>query len=380
MTGAITAFAAAQVFDGTDLLEDRAVLVADGLVQEVVPSNVVLAHAQEVRLGEGILAPGFVDLQVNGGGGVMFNDAPSRDTLRTMAEAHARLGTTTLVPTLITDRPEITEAAVDAVAGADVPGVIGLHLEGPHLAPAKKGAHDADLIRAMTLSDLEFLLESAARLPILKVTLAPESVSVQQIAALAEAGVIVSLGHSACDYQVARQAGVAGARCVTHLFNAMSGLDHREPGLVGAALAWGGFSAGLIADLVHVHGDVIRLALAAKQGPGQIFLVTDAMAVAGTDLNNFRLNGRAIHRSGGRLTLVDGTLAGADLDLPTALRNLAQLGVPLERALAMATAIPADVVGAKRAGRLAPGMPADMVYLTPALDLVQAWRGGQKIA
>ncbi|MBM7066619.1 N-acetylglucosamine-6-phosphate deacetylase [Actibacterium sp. 188UL27-1] len=380
MTGDVTAFGAGQLFDGDRLVPDRAILVRDGRVADIVEAQTVPAGTDYVQLEGGILAPGFVDLQVNGGGRVMFNDAPSAATLRTIAAAHAGLGVTALLPTLITDRPDVTRAAIEAIATSDLPGIAGLHLEGPHLSIAKKGAHDGDLIRSMGEDDLQILLGAAARLPVLKVTVAPESVTPEQVKRLAAAGVVISLGHSACGFADAQRLAEAGATCVTHLFNAMSGLGHREPGLVGAALALGGLSAGLIADLTHVHGDVIRLALAAKTGPGAIFLVSDAMAPAGTTMDSFHLNGRLIRRAGGQLTLQDGTLAGADLDLATAQRNLVGLGVPLDRALAMATRIPADVIGATGLGRLRPGGRADFVHLTPGLDLAGVWRGGQKIA
>ena len=245
-----------------------------------------------------------------------------------------------------------------------VPGILGLHLEGPHLSVARKGAHDAELIRAMGADDLALLCDAAARLPVLKVTLAPETVTPDQVATLVAAGVIVSLGHSDAGFGTCMAAAKAGASCVTHLFNAMSQLGNREPGLVGAALTCGGLSAGLIADGIHVHPASIRAAMAAKAGPGQVFLVSDAMSVAGSEQTEFTLNGRLIRRVAGRLTLEDGTLAGADLDQLTAVRNLVGWGITDEpRALAMATSIPADLIGVAGYGRLTPGGPADFLHL-----------------
>ncbi|MEJ2016834.1 MAG: N-acetylglucosamine-6-phosphate deacetylase, partial [Maritimibacter sp.] len=333
----------------------------------------------------GLICPGFVDLQVNGGGGVMLNDEPSVDTLRRMAVAHARLGATSIMPTLITDTPDKTVAAIDAVEAAiaaGVPGILGLHLEGPHLSVSRKGAHDGGMIRAMTGADLEVLLDAAQRLPVLKLTISPESVSTDQIASLTRAGVLVSLGHSDASYAACDQAAAAGARCVTHLFNAMSQLTGREPGLVGAALAQGGLSAGLIADGHHVHPETIRLAMRAKAGPGQIFLVSDAMAVAGTDMSAFELGGRRILRRDGRLTLEDGTLAGADLDLLTAMRNLTRWGIAdVDTALAMATSIPASLIGAAQGvGTLAPGAPADFLLIDPSGQApAKVWQAGHAI-
>lgn len=370
-------FVGADVFDGATMHAGAALVVEDGRVVAIGPE----AAGERVELGGGVLAPGFVDLQVNGGGGVMLNDRPSLEGIAAICAAHGRLGTTGLLPTLITDRPEVTRAAVAAGVAAvgRIPGFLGLHLEGPHLDPRRKGAHDPALIRPMEAADLALLTEAAGRLPALLVTLAPESVTQAQIAALSAAGVVVSLGHSDCGAGTARRAFEAGARAVTHLFNAMSQLGNREPGLVGAALDASGVQAGLISDGVHVAVESMRVALAAKRGTDGIFLVTDAMAVAGTDLDEFELNGRRILRRDGRLTLADGTLAGADIDFAGALRVLVgQVGVPLAAALRMATAGPAGVIGAE-AGRLVPGGAADLVHLDGDLVLRGVWRWGERL-
>jgi N-acetylglucosamine-6-phosphate deacetylase len=258
-----------------------------------------------------------------------------------------------------------------------MPGFLGLHLEGPHLDPRRKGAHDAGLIRPMEEGDLELLLAAAAELPALMVTLAPEAVSAAQIAALAAAGVIVSLGHSDTSEGAARAAIGAGASCVTHLYNAMSPLAHRAPGLVGAALD-SAVRAGIIPDGVHVAPAAFRIALAMK--PGRLFAVTDAMAVAGTEATEFTLNGRRILREGGRLTLTDGTLAGADVTLPQALRWMtAEAGVPVETALAMTTSVPAEVLGLSDRGALRAGCVADLVHLSDDFALHGVWRGGARL-
>jgi N-acetylglucosamine-6-phosphate deacetylase len=375
-------FTGARIFDG-ERLRDGDVLVEGGDIAAILPPGSAGQGAEVVPLPGGILAPGFVDLQLNGGGGLMLNDRPDVETLMLMARAHAGLGALTILPTLITDTPDITRRAVDAVAEAirqGVPGIAGIHLEGPHLSLARKGAHDPALIRPMSEDDLGFLLATAARLPRVLTTLAPESVTLAQIARLSAAGIIVSLGHTDCSYDTAREAARAGARVATHLFNAMSQIGNREPGLVGAVLDDGNLSAGLIADAIHVHPAVMRAALAAKTGPGEIFLVTDSMAPAGTDITEFPLNGRRIRRGNGRLTLDDGTLAGADLDMARALRVLRDLGLPLDRALRMATLGPARVLGlADRRGRLIAGRRADMVHLSVGLELTAVWQGGVSV-
>ena len=335
------------IFDGDRLRHGCIAHFEDGALCEIrteTGSNTVDHAASYIDLDGDILSPGYVDLQVNGGGGVMFNADPSLNTIKRIARAHHRLGVSALLPTLITDTPDVTRAAISAGIEAvkeGVPGVAGIHLEGPHLSITRKGAHDAALIRPMDDADLAALLTAATALPTLMVTLAPENATPEQVRTLAKAGVIVSLGHTNAGFETCMAYISAGARCATHLFNAMSQLGNREPGLVGAALQSGELSCGLIADGLHVHPASIRTAWQAKSGPGRIFLVSDAMAVAGTEDTSFHLGGREILRKGGKLTLQDGTLAGADLDLTTAIRLLVeQVGISLEDALCAATTTP----------------------------------------
>lgn len=349
MTAPPVTFRNGRLFDGKTLRDGHALRVEGERVVALGPDAEMPRDGRQVDLAGDILSPGYVDLQVNGGDGIMFNDDPSRQTLQRIAAAHRRLGCAAILPTLITDSADKTRAAIDAVIGAvraDMPGIAGLHLEGPHLSVTRKGAHDAALIRPMQDSDLELLLSAARALPVLKVTIAPESVTLEQVETLSKAGVLVSLGHTDADFDTCSRYAAAGAGCVTHLFNAMSQLGNRQPGLVGAALANGGLSAGLIADAIHVHPQTMRAAWTAKTGPGRIYLVSDAMAVAGTDCTSFELGGRRILRREGRLTLADGTLAGADLDLTTAIRVMTyQVGVSLESALLAATSVPASLIG-----------------------------------
>ncbi|MCF7746808.1 N-acetylglucosamine-6-phosphate deacetylase [Sulfitobacter sp. M39] len=348
MTAPLTAYTGARIFDGHDLLTGHALVVHPDGIPRITPLTALPTGAKTRSLNGGILSPGFVDLQVNGGGGVMLNSAPDLDTLRTMAAAHRRLGTRAFLPTLITDTPAHSRAAIAAVAEAlhlGMAGIAGLHLEGPHLSVARKGAHEGSLIRPLSDDDMAMLTDAVARIPNLMMTLAPENATPDQIAALTQAGVLVSLGHSDCDYDTAMRAFDAGARMATHLFNAMSQANARSPGLVGAALDHPRVASGLIADGVHVHPAMIRAALAANRGAAEVFLVTDAMATGGSDITSFTLNDREILRSDGRLTLADGTLAGADLTLLQAVRYMHNtVDEPLERALARATVIPAQLL------------------------------------
>lgn len=355
-------FAATTLFDGAQLLDDMAVILRDGVIEAIVPRPAGVVPMP------GILAPGFVDLQVNGGAGLMVGAGTDAAALARICAAHRDLGCAGILPTLITDGPEVTArvlAAGIAAARVDTPGFLGLHLEGPHLDPRRAGAHDAALIRPMTDADMAVLIAARADLPALMVTLAPEAATPAQIAALTAAGIIVSLGHSDCTLDQAQAAFAAGARCATHLFNAMSPLGHRQPGLVGAVLS-GDAQAGIIADGTHVDPAALRIALRAR--PGGLFLVSDCMAVAGTTLTEFPLQGRRILRRDGRLTLADGTLAGADLRLDRAVRVAVAAGADPAQALAMATSVPADLIGAK-AGRIAPGRAADLILLDADLHL-----------
>ena len=381
MTEGLTEYTGAAILDGETIHKGHALLCEGGRVKAIARPGELPDGCRMVKLHGGLICPGFVDLQVNGGGGVMLNDAPSPETIATICKAHLPFGTTSLLPTLITDTPaRMARARRAAIAALEqgVAGLLGLHFEGPHLAPARKGAHDAALIRPMGADDLAFLETAAGDLPTLMVTLAPESARPEQIRALARAGAIVSLGHSDADYPAALEAIRAGAACATHLFNAMSQLTARAPGLVGAALESGALHAGLIADGIHVDPAAIRIALRAKAGPGRIFLVTDAMAVTGSNLAEFTLNGCRILRRAGRLTLADGTLAGADLDMISAVRFMVEtIGIAREEALRMASLYPAELIGrSNEIGRLAPGTRADFLHLDANLNILGVWQGG----
>lgn len=339
----------ARYFDGDTLTDPTTVQFDGDEFAGTFGKDHHIQGAAEIDLGGDILFAGYVDLQVNGGDGILFNSTPHCDGLQRMAKAHRRLGTTAFLPTLITDSPEVTRAAIaatqDAIA-AQLDGIAGLHLEGPHLSAARKGAHSGDLIRPMTEQDLGLYLDAATSLPCLKLTIAPENVTEDQVTRLARAGVILSLGHTDADYDTCLRYFKAGVRATTHLFNAMSQLNSRSPGLVGATLGTGSVSAGVIADGVHVHPQSLRAAWDAKKGPCGLFLVTDAMAVAGSDITEFDLRGRQITRKDGILTLDDGTLAGADLDLTRAVKVMVEdVGISLVDALGAATSTPATLIG-----------------------------------
>ena len=379
----LTAVSGARIFDGEDWHDDAALLIEFGYVAGIVPAATIPTHAERVALDGGMVVPGFVDLQVNGGGGVLFNNAPTLESIGTICAAHAQFGTTALLPTLITDTASINDEAIAAgIAAADarVPGFIGVHLEGPHLSLARKGTHDPSLIRPMDDADLARLTAAARALPNLICTVAAEAVLPAQIAALRDAGAVVSLGHSDATYAEANAAFDAGASMVTHLFNAMSQLGNREPGLVGAALERPEVTAGLIADGIHVHAASIALALRAKRGPGHIFLVTDAMSQTGTDLTSFELNGRTITRAERALRLADGTLAGADLDMIDAVNFMIDaIGLDPAEAFRMASLYPARAIGMEGTlGHLRPSAEASFVHLSDDRQVQSTWIAGNR--
>lgn len=380
----LLAVSGARIFDGHEWHDDAALLIEFGFVAGIVPLANIPEHAERVTLEGGMVVPGFVDLQVNGGGGVLFNNAPTLESLRTICAAHAQFGTTALLPTLITDTAEINDKAIAAGIAADaerVPGFNGLHLEGPHLALSRKGTHDPDLIRPMDEADLARLTAAAKALPNLICTVAAETVPPVQIKALVEAGAVVSLGHSDATYDQANAAFDAGASMATHLFNAMSQMGNREPGLVGAVLDRPEVNAGLIADGIHVHAVSMDVALRAKRPPGHIFLVTDAMSQTGTDLKTIELNGRTITRANGALRLADGTLAGADLDMIDAVNLMIDtIGLPPDEAFRMASFYPAKAIGrAETLGHLRSAAVANFVHLSDARQVQSTWIAGEEV-
>lgn len=370
----VTALRAPRVFDGFHLHADATIIIAGGRVVDVTQNPPPGAPTEDFP--DTLLAPGFIDLQANGGGGALFNDAPTPATLRIIAAAHRRFGTTGIMATLITDARDKIQAAAEAVRTSEEPCVIGLHLEGPFLNPERRGVHAGRFIRIPDEDDLRFLSRETPR-PLL-VTLAPEMTGAGFVAALAESGIRVSIGHSAASYEQAIQALEAGAGGFTHLFNAMPPLAGRDPGPVGAALAPSARPsvAGIIADGHHVHPANLRLAFAAL-GAERLALVSDAMPSLGSDQDRFMLQGREIRVADGRLTTEDGTLAGAHLDLASAVRNaVALMGASVEQALRMATRTPADYLGLHDRGRLTPGARADIVALDAALRPVRVWVAG----
>ena len=367
-------FIAEQLFDGTELHSNVALVVDEGKV--VAVGGEPAADAVALR---GLLAPGLIDVQVNGGGGALFNNDPTVNALGKMSAAHARYGTTGFMPTLITDEVSVMHKAAEAVSAAireGVPGVIGVHFEGPHLSVPKKGTHEEKFIRA--LSDDELAIFARDDLGLKMVTLAPENVAPADIEKLVALGVKVCLGHSNADGKTVAAAVTAGATGFTHLFNAMSPLHSRDPGMVGTALISDGCWCGLIADGHHVSAEAMILAIKAKPR-GKIMLVTDAMSLVASEEKSFPLFDRIVTREGDRLTSTTGELAGSHLDMIGAVRNTRDwCGVELAEALRMAALYPAQFLGAQ-GGYIEAGAPADMILLDDQLQVQKTWIGGQEV-
>lgn len=373
----MTVLAPTWLFDGEAIRTGAAVAIEAGRIAAVLES----APAGATRL-DGLLAPGFIDIQVNGGGGVLFNDAPTVGSLRTITAAHRRFGVTGLMATLISDNRDKTRAAINAVSEAvaeGVEGVIGLHLEGPWLSEPRRGVHPAANLRPLDAADLDLL--TAPRAFPLMVTLAPECVSPGGIAKLVAAGVRVSLGHTAADFETTARALDAGASCFTHLFNAMPPLESRNPGVLGAALSRAEAWAGLILDGIHVHPASARAAFLAKTSRRMI-LVSDAMATIGATSSDMALFGERVSLSQGALRTPGGTLAGAHLELATAVRNATtMMGASETDALRMATCTPAEFLGVdQQRGRIAIGARADLVLLDSGLNVRDVWASGSRAA
>lgn len=359
-----------------------AVLVENGRIADVVSAgDARVRQAAQHDLQGRLLLPGFIDTQVNGGGGVLFNDAPTVATLRTIAAAHARYGSTGLLPTLISDDLEVMREAVAAVEQAmaeGVPGILGIHLEGPFLAPERKGVHDPAKIRAIDAQGVE--VAAALKRGKTLLTLAPERTTPEVIRELCARGVTVAAGHTAGGYEQTRDALAAGVRGFTHLFNAMTPLGSREPGAVGAALDDAASWCGLIVDGHHVAPATLRIAIRAKAA-GKMMLVTDAMPPVGADDLTFRLNGERVSCRGGICLTPGGVLAGSCLDMAGAVRNTVNmLGLPLDEAARMASAYPAAFIGLEAThGRIAAGYVADLVVADDEVEVAETWIGGRRV-
>ncbi len=368
-----------QVMTDGGLQAGLAVRLSGDRIMAVGPADQIAAGADVRDLGGARLLPGFIDVQVNGGGGVLFNDAPTAQAIAEIGAAHRRFGTTGFLPTLISDDLATVQTAIAAVRdaiAAGAPGVLGLHIEGPFLSPRRKGIHDASKLRRIDEPAFELLTSLDVGRTL--VTLAPETTSGEMIGRLVRAGVVVSAGHTNATYAVVRTALDHGLSGFTHLFNAMSPLASREPGVVGAALEDINSWCSIIVDGRHVDPVVLKIALRCRP-MNRFILATDAMPCVGSTRTSFVLQGKTITVRGGACVDEHGTLAGSDLDMASAVRNAVRmLGLDLADASRMASRHPAEFLGlGETHGRIAPGYRADLVLLDDDLRVLGSWIGGQ---
>ena len=369
-----------RVLRGQALVAGQCVLLEGSRILDIVPDSHPSARgAAPVDLHGNMLLPGFIDSQVNGGGGVLFNDAPSVDVIRQIGRAHRRFGTTGFMPTLISADLDVVARAIAAARGAmeaGVPGVLGIHIEGPFLNVERKGVHDPAKLRELDTSAVGLLTSLGIGRTL--VTLAPEMTKPEIIQKLAAAGVIVSAGHTNATYAQVVAALHHGLTGFTHLFNAMSQLTGRKPGVVGAALENLDSWCGIIVDGQHTAPVVLRLALRCKPS-SRFMLVTDAMPCLGTDARSFKLQGREITVSGTVCLDEDGRLAGSNIDMASCVRNaVSLLGVSLPEAVRMASLYPAEFLGlSHELGRIAPGYRANLVLADDKLNVLETWIDGK---
>lgn len=377
------------VFTGETVLPHHAVIVENGRILQVIPQEQLdNSQLNEIEpdarfdLNDEILAPGFIDLQVNGGGGVMFNNSPNLSGIQTIAKAHAQYGTTALLPTLITDNYDVMKQAVNAVNQAiknNINSIIGIHLEGPFLNSEKKGAHDAEKFCAIDEQGFNIINSISDGKTL--ITIAPELTTLVMINRICEKGIIVCAGHSAANFEQTNSALSAGVTGFTHLYNAMTPLLSREPGMVGAALNDEHSWFGIIADGYHMHPAAFRVAITAKQTGGAI-LVTDAMATVGSTDNSFVLDGETIFAVDGRCTNAAGSLAGSDLNMNTAVKNAIKFArINWKEAIRMATVYPAKAIGIDHEmGYIKPHYHANFVSLDKNHNVTNTWIQGQSIS
>ncbi len=375
----IKALCGARIFDGEQFFDQYALLVANDKIVGLMPETQLSGQFQRLELQGGVLAPGFIDVQVNGGGGLMFNDHTDVESLKTMVAGHRKFGTVGMLPTLISDTAEVSRAgaiACEQAIQAGVKEVLGVHIEGPFFNPVRRGVHQEQYLRVPDEHDLEWpsLCPSGTVL----MTLAPEMVGLEKVSQLLLAGGKIACGHTAASYEQTRAALDLGVDGFTHLFNAMSQMEGRNPGVVGAALEDPESWIGIIVDGHHVHKASLKVALAAKK-KGKMMLVTDAMSTIGTDDTSFVLYGEQITVKDGALISAEGKLAGSAISMIDAVRNTNQwLGLPLDEALRMASLYPAEYLGlANRLGRLRPGFDASFVHFDSNFRVTQTWVAGQ---
>ncbi len=372
-----------RIYTGHEVLDNHAVVIVDGMIERVCPLNELPAGTDTREVNGALIAPGFIDLQLNGCGGVQFNDditAITVETLAVMQRANQKSGCTSFLPTLITSTDELIKRAVDvmrAYLAQNANQALGLHLEGPWLNPLKKGTHDPALIRQPDSALVNFLCENAD--VIAKITLAPEQVDSAIIHRLSKAGIVISAGHSYATSDEARRGISAGISFATHLYNAMPPVTGREPGLIGALFDSPEVYCGIIADGLHVNYVNIRNAKRLKGD--KLILVTDATAPAGAAIDQFIFAGKTIYYRDGLCVDEQGTLSGSALTMIEAVANSVEhAGISLEESLRMATLYPARAMGVEdKLGSVTAGKVANLTVFTRDYQIIQTFVNGDEV-
>jgi len=376
----IFALEGARIFDGYCFHENSVLVSESGKIQTIIPSSELDQSIPVTQLTGGTITPGLIDLQVNGGGGVLLNNSPTIETLNTMANAHAKFGVTQILPTVISDDSVVSLEVINAALACDRihSGILGIHIEGPFFNPEKSGVHHLEKIRPLESDDWEWI-NLLAKLPSI-LTLAPETISPEDISKIAALGIKISAGHTNANYDEVAQAIENGLSGFTHLFNAMRQMHGRDPGVVGAAFDFDSTWAGIIADGIHVHPAAIKTAIKAKNYE-KIYLVSDSMATIGSEIKHFDLYGEKIEEFGGRLVNSQGRLAGSAISLLDAVRYCIQkLEISVEQTLAMASRIPASYLGLEdQYGTFKPGLNSDICWLDDDWNVAGVWRAGIRL-
>jgi len=369
-----------QIFCGERFYDDHALLVEGKSIVDIVDKNNTPDNFNKIELDQGILAPGFIDLQVNGGGGVLFNNSPNKESLNTIIKAHQFFGTTSIMPTVISDSLEVLEQCIKTVTEEikNNSSLLGIHIEGPFFNTKYRGVHQKQYISAIN-SDYLNLFESLKGFPVM-LTLAPECISSQQLKHLTSLGIKTLAGHSDATYDELDDAIKNGLDGFTHLFNAMGQISAREPGVVGSALHFENTFASIIVDLHHVHPSLIQLAYQLKP-KGKLFFISDSMATINHGKPSFELYDEVVNESDGRLVNSEGKLAGSSITQIDAVKNVYQkCNIPLNQALAMASRYPAEYLGIENhLGSLKPGYRADLVHFDSNFKVHNVWVSGKQI-
>jgi N-acetylglucosamine-6-phosphate deacetylase len=374
------AITGSKLFNGIDFIEHKALLIEDQHIAGIVNKDAIPTDFQVKKLDGGILSPGFIDLQVNGGGGKLFNNSPDKESLNTIISAHQYFGTTSIMPTVISDSLNILQKCTDTISNEidNNHSLLGIHIEGPFFNVKYRGVHQKQYINTINASYLN-LFETLDKFPVM-LTLAPECISIKQLKHLKSLGFKILAGHTDANYDQLEEAVKYGLDGFTHLFNAMGQISAREPGVVGSAFDFDETSASIIVDLHHVHPSLINLSF--KQKPkGKLFFVSDSMATINHGEPSFELYDEVVSESNGRIINSEGKLAGSSITQIDAIKNAYQkCSIPLESAISMATLYPAEYLGVSDyIGQLKKGYRADLAHFDSNFHVQNVWLAGKQI-